>query len=282
MDEIELIPNPNQIDKKTEEQISAVCQILQTNDDGVEAVPINSKTLIQYCINDFTNLMQATPDKIPVALQVIENRLINNRHEKMLPLYRIPMEYFIKWVHAQSKLNAPSPIITQLQTTISTSVVGQESRPLVLPEQIEKAMAMLEDANAITKSVEKIEFEFDGIVTYVWNGTRDRIFRYLYLHRERHYSHHYSNKQIAEEMKVELCVTVDYAAKTISHVNRWFVNEITSTWLSGDYIHHTQMYFSYRGYTHLTLNYLHQPPNQQQIVDLGRQLHVSTKEHPEE
>lgn len=281
MSDMELISNPNPADHKTEEKIAAILQQLQTNDDGEEPVQISSDNLIQYLIKDFTKLLHATPENMSVALQCIENRLKENQHEKMVPLYRIPMELFFKLYQAQLKLNAQS-LINQLQTVISTSAVNQESIQIVLPEQIAYAMAMLDEANATTKPIDKIEFEFEGNHVYVYNGAQDRIFRYWYLHRERHYSNHFSNSQIAEEMNVELSVTVDYAAKTISHVNRWFVNETTSSWLNGDYIYRTQMYFSYRGYTQLQLNYCHQPPNQQQIFTLGQQLHVSTKEHPEE
>ena len=139
-----------------------------------------------------------------------------------------------------------------------------------------------EEAKALAEPNKKIEFEFEGSLVYVCNGVRDRIFRYWYLHRDRHVALGYSKRMIAKEMNTELGVTVDYAAKIISQINRWFVNPTNMSWLSGDYIMRTQMLFSYRGYSNLQLNYCNQPPSRQQIITLGQQLQVNTRQQEEE
>ena len=144
-------------------------------------------------------------------------------------------------------------------------------------------LSLQEDIKAEVASPEqKLEFVFGEVSCYVTNMKRDKIFRYWYINRRRHCSQNLSNRQIAKEMEIEINIDSGYAAKTISHIHKWFAGESSSTWLCGDYIMRTQMYFCYRGYTNLPLNYCYQPPNEQQIITLGQQLHVSTREQEED
>lgn len=269
-------------DMRADEQFSVLQNQLQENSDGTAPATIDSDALLQYYINDANRLLEATDEKLYRALAFICNRLEETHHHKIKPLYRVLIAFAFK-IYQQSRT------ITVLKHELASFIKGNQEGVLVQRDQVDYAsgklteiISRLEDSDANVAAAERIEFEFEGNHVYVFNNAQDRIFRYWYVHRERHYSHQYSNNQIAKEIYVELSIAIDYTAKIISHVNRWFTNEITSTWLSGDYIQRTQMYFSYRSYTHLQLNYCKQPPTQQQIIALGRQLHVSTKEHPEE
>ena len=282
MEDLTLKPNTNPNDMKMEEQFSLLQNQLQEDGDGTAPATIDSDALIQFFINDTNRVLEATDDKLYGVLSFIANRVEETHHQKIKSLYRGLIAFAVK-TYRQSQT------IIGLRQELASFINGNQVGIMVQRDQVYYAngklteiISRLESDDAMVAATERIEFEFEGNRVYVNNNTKDRIFRYWYLHRERHYSHQYSNHQIAKEIHAELNIAIDYTAKIISHVNRWFRNEISSLWLSGEYIQRTQMYFSYRSYTHLPLNYCHQPPNPQQIIALGQQLHVSTKEHPEE
>ncbi|MBR3479012.1 MAG: hypothetical protein IKH43_07920 [Bacteroidaceae bacterium] len=272
--------NPNGM--QTEEQFSVIQKQLQEDDDGTATVPIDSDALIQYFINDSKKVLEATDEKMSGVLAFIANRLEETHHKKLKPLYRSLITFAYKQ-YQQSRT------IAMLKQEMTSFIGGHQQGIIVQREQVNYAngklanmVILMEDVNAMEEPVEKIDFEYEGNSVFVWNGTRDRIFRYWYLHRDRHVALDYSNRMIAKEMNAELGVTVDYAAKIISQINRWFVNPTNMSWLSGDYIMRTQMLFSYRGYSYLQLNYCHQPPSRQQIITLGQQLQVNTRQQEEE
>lgn len=274
-------PNIRLYDAATEQDLKALSEQLLVAGDGTGVAPLSSDLLLQYFINDTTKLLTATPESLPGVISKIKERLEENRHEKLKPLYRIPICFLSDKLHL-------TQIIKQLQLTISKSLTGIQPTSLVQYDQIDYARLTideqnkkLEDMTAVDDPSERIDFEFEGNSVYVMNGTRDRILRYWYLHRERHVAQDCSNREIAKEMNVDLGVTIDYAAKIIGLINRWFVSPTDTTWLSGEYIQRLQMYFKSLGYS-FQLNYCDRPPNTQQIIALGRQLHVHTKEHPEE
>lgn len=272
----------NPIGMQTEEQFSALHQQLQEEGDGTGAASIDSDALLQYFINDSNKVLEASDEKMAGVLSYIANRLTETHHNKIKPLYRGLISFAYR--HYQQ-----SRTIAKLKHEVTSFTVGSHEGTIVGREQVDYAIGkltdiegLLEDAKAKVEPEEKVEFKFAGIDTYVWNGTRDRIFRYWYQHRGRHVAQDYSNREIAKEMNTELGFNAGYAEKIISYVNRWFSTAAADTWLSGDYIMRTQMYFSYRGFTQLKLNYLHQPPSQLQIIALGQQLHISTKQQTEE
>jgi hypothetical protein len=282
MNEIELNPNLNTIDQKTEEQFTTLHKRLQENGDGTGVVTVDSDVVLQFYINDSNKVLNATIGQLPIVLNGIANRIDEIHHPKLKALY-YPLVSFAHERYQQSLT------ITKIRHEEASFTVSNQDCIFVQPNQINYVNETLaeiynpqKDANAKVEPDEIFEFNFQGIDTYVCNRTRDRIFRCWYVNRERHHRLTYSNRKIAKEMNAELGVDAGYAEKIISYVNRWFASPTDTSWLSGDYIMRAQMYFSYRGYSHLKLNYLYQPPSQQQIIVLGKQLHVSTKEHPEE
>ena len=274
-------PDIRPCDTAIEQDLRALSAQLLMAGDGTGVAPLNPEVLLQYFINDTNELLNATPKTLPGVISKFKQRLTENHHEKLKPLYRIPICFVSEKLHL-------TQVINNLQQIISSSLNGTHHTSLVMNEQIDYARDyiegqnnMLEDVIAMDEPPEKIGFQFEGNSVFVLNGTRDRIFRYWYQNRERHIELGYSNREIAKEMNVELGVTVDYAAKIISQINRWFENGTGITWLNGEYIQRTQMYFKYRGYN-LQLNFCNQPPTPLQIITLGQQLHVSTKQQTEE
>ena len=284
-----LNPHIRPCDTATEKELKALNDWLQAAGDGTAATPISSDNLLQYFINDMTKLMTATPDMLLGVITRIKERIEENHHEKLIPLYRIAISFAVNKLHDQHQIIHQAQTINQLQQVISQVASNDATKSLVSTDQINLAsnallevFSLQEDVNALGDPVEKIEFMFEGNAVFTWNGPRDRIFRYWYQHRERHHQLNYSNRQIAKEINAELGISFDYAAKVISQINRWFESETVNSWLNADYIHRTQMYFKYRGFNHLQLNFCNQPPTLQQIHVLGQQLHVSTKQQAEE
>lgn len=288
MNEVPLHTNQNPVESAAEKELMALNNLLQASGDGTAATPISSDNLLQYFINDMTKLLNAAPEALPGVITRIKERIEENHHEKLIPLYRIAISFVVNKLDDQRKLMHQARTIDQLQQVISQVATGDEIKSLVSTDQISlanktllEAFRLQEDVNALEEPTEKIDFMFEGNAVYVWNGQRDRIFRYWYQHRERHHILQYSNRQIAKEINAELGISFDYAAKIVSQINRWFVCPVDTTWLNGDYIHRTQMYFKSLGYS-FQLNFCHHPPTLQQIQALGQQLHVSAKQQTEE
>ena len=272
--------NPNGME--LEEQFSALHKRLQENGDGTDVVAVGSDAVLQFYINDSKKVLNASKDQLPIVLTGILNRINEIQHPKLYPLYHTLISFAD--INYQQSLT-----ITKMRQEETTFTVSNQDCNFVQPNHINYVNEPLaeidnlqEEAKALAEPNKKIEFEFEGSLVYVCNGVRDRIFRYWYLHRDRHVALGYSNRMIAKEMNAELGVTVDYASKIISQINRWFVNPTNMSWLSGDYIMRTQMLFSYRGYSYLQLNYCNQPPSRQQIITLGQQLQVNTRQQEEE
>ncbi len=251
--------------------------------DGTASVTVDSDAMLQFYINDSNKVLHATDEQLPTVLAGIGNHVDEIQHPKIKQLY-YPLVAFAYDRYQKSQT------IKKLQHEVTSFMVGNQDGSLVQTDQITNARNVMTDILSLKEDIEaenplevgRIEFEYKEVSCYVTNFRRDKIFRYWYINRRRHYSQNLSNRQIAKEMEIEINIDSGYAAKTISHIHKWFAGESSSTWLCGDYIMRTQMYFCYRGYTNLPLNYCYQPPNEQQIITLGQQLHVSTRDQEED
>ena len=248
-----------------------------------KAATIDSDTLIQYNIIDTYRIQHASDSELTGVLSGIKNRFDDNDHPQMKALYSGTIS-FLEIIFKQTQT------IERMQQEMTSITAGNQQGEQVQTDQIANVRNVMTDILSLQEDIkaevvspeQKLEFVYGEVSCYVTNMKRDKIFRYWYINRRRHCSQNLSNRQIAKEMEEEMNIDMEYSAKIISHIHRWFTEETSSTWLSGDYIMRTQMLFSYRGYSNLQLNYCHQPPSRQQIITLGQQLQVNTRQQEEE